>query len=224
MGRGAALRFSYPEAVAPLLEARGLSKCFVAGAGSCRASAIALRGVDLRISEGEVVVLAGAPGAGKSTLLLCLAGIVRPDAGYILWKGVERPRVGAAARAQVVLASAGVGSLAVAREAIPARATLLLLDHPLGALVARSRALQAEIATLAERGASAILTVRAPHHAAALGSLLPRVVLLGEGRVTATWRPPYARRALVAEGARECTREVGAADARPGVGGRAGAH
>ena len=43
----------------------------------------ALKGVDLRVEEGEVVTLVGANGAGKSTTLKAIAGVVRPRAGEI---------------------------------------------------------------------------------------------------------------------------------------------
>jgi len=43
----------------------------------------ALRGVDLRLERGEIVVLFGANGAGKTTLLRILAGLTRPDAGQV---------------------------------------------------------------------------------------------------------------------------------------------
>jgi heme exporter protein A len=46
-----------------------------------------LRGIDLAIMEGECVVLRGENGTGKTTLLRCLAGLVRPDAGRVLWGG-----------------------------------------------------------------------------------------------------------------------------------------
>jgi len=41
----------------------------------------AIRGLDLRIEEGERVLLLGASGAGKSTLLLALAGLLDPTGG-----------------------------------------------------------------------------------------------------------------------------------------------
>lgn len=44
---------------------------------------VALGGVDLEVSPGEVVGLLGPSGAGKSTLLTLLAGLLRPSAGKL---------------------------------------------------------------------------------------------------------------------------------------------
>ena len=43
----------------------------------------ALRGVDLRVDEGEIVTLIGANGAGKSTLLMTICGNPRAARGHI---------------------------------------------------------------------------------------------------------------------------------------------
>jgi branched-chain amino acid transport system ATP-binding protein len=42
-----------------------------------------LRGVDLRVREGEIVALLGTNGAGKSTILRCISGLMGVDAGSI---------------------------------------------------------------------------------------------------------------------------------------------
>ena len=46
-----------------------------------RGGAYAVRGVSLRIAEGEVYGLIGPNGSGKSTLMKMLVGLLRPDAG-----------------------------------------------------------------------------------------------------------------------------------------------
>ncbi len=49
----------------------------------------ALRGVSLRVEEGEVVTLIGANGAGKSTTLRTISGLLQPKAGTIQFDGSE---------------------------------------------------------------------------------------------------------------------------------------
>ena len=47
----------------------------------------ALKGIDLEISQGEIITLIGANGAGKSTTLMSICGIVPPRSGSITFEG-----------------------------------------------------------------------------------------------------------------------------------------
>jgi branched-chain amino acid transport system ATP-binding protein len=64
-----------------LLETRGLVKQF----GAFRA----VDSVDFRVQEGEVLALIGSNGAGKTTLVNLISGLLRADAGHIVFRGAD---------------------------------------------------------------------------------------------------------------------------------------
>ena len=66
-----------------MIQVSGLYKSF----GDVRA----VDGIDVRVDQGELLVLLGQNGAGKSTSLRCLGGILRPDAGTIELDGLRLP-------------------------------------------------------------------------------------------------------------------------------------
>jgi putative ABC transport system ATP-binding protein len=66
-----------------ILEGRGLSKHYRSG----ELVVHALRGVDVTLRAGELVVLLGASGSGKSTLLNILGGLDLPSSGELLFRG-----------------------------------------------------------------------------------------------------------------------------------------
>lgn len=47
----------------------------------------AIKGISLKIAEGEIITLIGANGAGKTTTLMSISGIVPPKSGDILFMG-----------------------------------------------------------------------------------------------------------------------------------------
>ena len=47
----------------------------------------ALKGIDLTVSEGQIVALLGANGAGKTTTLKAVSGLLKPTGGEILFEG-----------------------------------------------------------------------------------------------------------------------------------------
>ena len=49
---------------------------------------IAVDGLSFEVPRGEIVAIVGPNGAGKSTTFLCLAGLLRPDAGTIAFEGI----------------------------------------------------------------------------------------------------------------------------------------
>ncbi|CAN7351606.1 ATP-binding cassette domain-containing protein [Mesorhizobium sp. LjNodule214] len=67
------------ETVPPVIEVRDIVKHY--------GSVIALSGVSMKVSQGEVLCLLGDNGAGKSTLIKTLSGVVRPSSGDFLVDG-----------------------------------------------------------------------------------------------------------------------------------------
>ena len=68
-----------------MIEAKGVTKSY--GLGESKTDV--LKGIDLRISDGDFAVILGASGSGKSTLLNCLSGLERVDGGSIEYDGLN---------------------------------------------------------------------------------------------------------------------------------------
>ncbi|NTU59479.1 MAG: ABC transporter ATP-binding protein [Deltaproteobacteria bacterium] len=68
-----------------MLDSQELRKSFSEGRGRLEV----LRGVNLRVEQGECVAVVGASGAGKSTLLHILGALDRPTGGRVLFRGEE---------------------------------------------------------------------------------------------------------------------------------------
>lgn len=64
---------------------------FTVGAGAGQVNI--LRGVELRLAEGEAVGLVGPSGSGKTSLLMLLAGLERASAGRLVVAGQELARL-----------------------------------------------------------------------------------------------------------------------------------
>ncbi len=94
-----------------------------------------LHGVALSVDPGEIVALLGGNGAGKSTLLNCIAGLLAPRAGTILWEGQDLARV----RAHEIVER----GLAMVPEGRRLFAGMTVQEHlDLGAFTPRARAVR----------------------------------------------------------------------------------
>ena len=54
----------------------------------------ALNNINLTINDGEYIGIVGKTGSGKSTLLDILSGLVKPDNGEIIYRGIDRSNIG----------------------------------------------------------------------------------------------------------------------------------
>ena len=71
-----------------LLELEGVSRIYEMASETIRA----LDGVDLRVNEGERIILLGPSGSGKTTLLNCISALDSPTSGKYRFNNVDVPR------------------------------------------------------------------------------------------------------------------------------------
>ncbi|WP_447932539.1 ABC transporter ATP-binding protein [Sphingopyxis fribergensis] len=74
-----------PDGPSPAFRCAGLAKIYRTGETEVHA----LRGVDLVIPAGEILVLLGPSGSGKSTLLNIIGGLDRPTAGNLFYRDLD---------------------------------------------------------------------------------------------------------------------------------------
>lgn len=72
-----------------IIACRDLQREYRIGESTIRA----LRGVDITVQEGEILVILGPSGAGKSTLLHILGALEKPTAGLVLFRDTDLSRV-----------------------------------------------------------------------------------------------------------------------------------
>src|SRR5262249_60359786 len=94
----------------PMLVVRGVKTYY--------GNIIALRGVDLEVSQGEIVALIGANGAGKSTLMMTIFGTPRAREGRILFEGRDITRLPTHDIARLRIAQAPEGRRIFARMTV----------------------------------------------------------------------------------------------------------
>ena len=81
----------------PLIELHALTKVY----GTDHAAMHALRGIDLRIGEGEFVAVMGPSGSGKSTCMNILGCLDTATAGAYTFKGIEVNKLSRAQRTRL---------------------------------------------------------------------------------------------------------------------------
>lgn len=68
-----------------MIEINEIGKSYGSGDNRCQV----LKGITVKIADGDFVVVLGASGSGKSTFLNVISGLERPDSGSVLYDGVD---------------------------------------------------------------------------------------------------------------------------------------
>ncbi|RDU96922.1 ABC transporter ATP-binding protein [Trinickia dinghuensis] len=158
-----------------------------------------LHGADLRIGEGEIVLLCGRNGSGRSTLAKALAGLVRRT-GSIRFEGEEF-----IARPTFEIARSGIGYVAEQREVFP---TLSVEDNlRLGIKPGQSRSARARMADAFARFPTLAQRRAAPAGALSGGEqqmLVLARALMGEPRLLIVDEPTEGLAPQAVEAVRQC--------------------
>ena len=80
----------------PTLKVEGLTKAF--------GGVVAANKLDFQIEQGEIHAIIGPNGAGKTTLVALLSGMIKPDAGRVLFLGQDITKETSPARSRLGLA------------------------------------------------------------------------------------------------------------------------
>jgi branched-chain amino acid transport system ATP-binding protein len=93
----------------------------------------ALDGISLAVDEGSIVAIVGANGAGKTSLIRTIAGMYRPAAGRIVFRGTD-----ISGWPSHRVCDRGIGQVAEGRQVFP---TLTVAENlEMGAMVPRAQA------------------------------------------------------------------------------------
>jgi putative ABC transport system ATP-binding protein len=131
-----------------VIETQALDKVYSQGT---EAEVVALRGVDLRILQGEFVAIMGPSGSGKSTLMNLLGCLDTPSAGVYRCDGVDVATLDAEERARLRLDK--IGFVFQGFNLLPRMSALENVSMPMGyANVHRGERLQRAHAALAAVG------------------------------------------------------------------------
>ena len=114
-----------PAPAAPLFEVRGATKAYRLGEVDIQA----LRGVDLTVGSGELVVVAGPSGSGKSTLLNLLGLLDVPDSGVLAFGG--RDAVAASESERTLLRRRELGFVFQSFNLVPVLSAVENVEYPL---------------------------------------------------------------------------------------------
>jgi branched-chain amino acid transport system ATP-binding protein len=93
----------------------------------------ALDGVSLEVEQGAIVAIVGANGAGKTSLIRTIAGMLRPAAGAVRFRGDD-----IAGMPSFRVCNLGIGQVAEGRQVFPTLTVAENLD--MGAMIPRAHA------------------------------------------------------------------------------------